>query len=214
MSNDVESLLRPVAPLLPVLVVERVDAALRLAELVQAAGGQGLELCLRTPAALDALQAVRRAFPELILGAGSVVSPAQMQRVARWVDFVVTPGLVPELIEAAQGCELPLLPGVMTPSEVLAAQLAGFRLVKLFPAEEAGGVDYLARLAGPFPDMRFCPTGGLNVEKLGAYLAEGNVPLVGGSWLAPLYLQRQEDWDSIGRRMQEAYTRARQRCGC
>ncbi len=214
MGSEICALLRPVAPLLPVLVVEKAESALRLAERVLEAGGQGLELCLRTPAALDALRAVKTAFPELILGAGSVVTPEQVQRVASSVDFAVTPGLVPQLVEAAATAELPLLPGVMTPSEVLAAQLAGFRLVKLFPAEEAGGVDYLARLAGPFPDMRFCPTGGVNADKLGAYLSEPNVALVGGSWLAPLYLQRQQDWDRIGRRIEAAYRQARQRCGC
>jgi 2-dehydro-3-deoxyphosphogluconate aldolase/(4S)-4-hydroxy-2-oxoglutarate aldolase len=192
-----EQMLRA-APVLPVIALERLDQALPLAEALLGGGLAALEITLRTPVALEAIRRLVRAFPAAHVGAGTVTTPEALRRVAdAGAAFAVSPGLTRPLLEAAATGDLPLLPGVMTPTEAMAAQDAGFQFLKLFPAEPAGGLPMLKALAGPFRDLRFCPTGGIGPDTAPAYLAQPNVICVGGSWLTPKALLDSGDWRAI-----------------
>jgi len=194
---NLESILRA-APVMPVIALDRLDQALPLAEALLEGGIPTLEVTLRTPVALEAIRLIRKAFPEEHVGAGTVTAPEALRQVAdAGAAFAVSPGLTRPLAEAAAGGALPLLPGVMTPAEVMTAVDAGFRFLKLFPAEQAGGLGMLKALAGPFPELRFCPTGGVTAASAPAYLAQPNVVCVGGSWLTPKALLDAGDWGAI-----------------
>lgn len=174
------------APVIPVLTIAKLEHAVPLARALARGGLPVLEVTLRTPVALEAIAAMRREVPEAIVGAGTLVKPEDFGAADRaGARFLVTPGLTPSLIEAARRTAVPLLPGIMTPSELLAARAEGFDTLKFFPAQQAGGVAMLKALSGPFPDILFCPTGGITPENAPAYLALPNVACVGGSWLAP-----------------------------
>lgn len=195
---DIASILAAARPVLPVLVIPRLEQAVPLARALAKGGARVLEVTLRTDDALAALQAITAELPELIVGAGSVVAPEQVEQVRQaGAHFIVSPGFSIDVVKAAGECELPLLPGVITPSEVMAAHAAGFRYLKFFPAELAGGVEFLKALAGPFGDIRFCPTGGVSADNVTRYLALENVVCVGGSWIAPGELIEQADWLQI-----------------
>lgn len=187
-----------VGPVIPVIVIEELAQAAPLARALVAGGVYVLEVTLRTPMALAAIRAMASEVPEAIVGVGTLTRPEEF---AKALDvgarFGISPGLTPVLIEAARDSGLPLLPGVMTPSDVIAARLAGFRELKLFPAQQAGGVDMLKALAGPFPDVTFCPTGGITAETAPAFLALPNVACVGGSWLTPKAALAGGDWEAI-----------------
>jgi 2-dehydro-3-deoxyphosphogluconate aldolase / (4S)-4-hydroxy-2-oxoglutarate aldolase len=185
-------------PVIPVIVVESIDAAVPMARALCAGGIRVLEVTLRTAPAMDSVRAIAAAVPEAIVGVGTVVEPGQF-RLARdaGARFAVTPGLTRELAEEAKAVGLPLLPGVMTPSEVIAALAAGFRELKFFPAQQAGGVGMLKALHGPFPQVRFCPTGGITAETAASFLSLPNVRCVGGSWLTPRKLLEQKDWPAV-----------------
>ncbi|HVC00819.1 MAG TPA: bifunctional 4-hydroxy-2-oxoglutarate aldolase/2-dehydro-3-deoxy-phosphogluconate aldolase [Steroidobacteraceae bacterium] len=186
------------APVIPVLTVRDIEHAAPLARALAAGGLRVLEITLRTPVALEAIAAMRAAVPEAVIGAGTLTRPADFAAAGRaGAQFGVTPGLTPELAAAARGARFPLLPGVMTPTELIAARSAGFEILKLFPAREAGGIGMLRALAGPFPDMAFCPTGGITRATATDYLAQPNVLCVGGSWLAPPELLAAGDWTGI-----------------
>ncbi|NNM62616.1 MAG: bifunctional 4-hydroxy-2-oxoglutarate aldolase/2-dehydro-3-deoxy-phosphogluconate aldolase [Steroidobacteraceae bacterium] len=186
------------APVIPVLTVSELAHAVPLARALVAGGLRVLEITLRTPVAIDAIAAMRAALPEAIIGAGTLVRPADFAAAERaGAQFGVTPGLTPELAAAARGARFPLLPGVMTPTELIAARAAGFDVLKLFPALQAGGVGMLRALAGPFPEARFCPTGGVTRATAVDYLALPNVLCVGGSWLAPSGMLAAGDWAGI-----------------
>ncbi|WP_243294378.1 bifunctional 4-hydroxy-2-oxoglutarate aldolase/2-dehydro-3-deoxy-phosphogluconate aldolase [Geothrix mesophila] len=204
MSASLETILRA-APVMPVIALDRLDQALPLAAALLEGGIPTLEVTLRTPVALEAIRQIRRAFPQAHVGAGTVTTPEALRQVAdAGAAFAVSPGLTRPLLEAAAGSGLPLLPGVMTPTEVMAAMDAGFRFLKLFPAEPAGGIPMLKALAGPFRDLAFCPTGGINPATAAAYLAQPNVVCVGGSWLAPKTLMDAGDWAAVTRLAREA----------
>lgn len=197
MSASLETILRA-APVMPVIALDRLDQALPLAAALLEGGIPTLEVTLRTPVALEAIRQIRRAFPQAHVGAGTVTTPEALRQVAdAGAAFAVSPGLTRPLLEAAAGSGLPLLPGVMTPTEVMAAMDAGFRFLKLFPAEPAGGIPMLKALAGPFRDLAFCPTGGISPATAAAYLAQPNVVCVGGSWLAPKTLMDAGDWAAV-----------------
>ncbi|PKO55638.1 MAG: keto-deoxy-phosphogluconate aldolase [Betaproteobacteria bacterium HGW-Betaproteobacteria-21] len=192
-------------PVMPVLVIENVADAVPLARALVDNGIRVLEVTLRTPNALAAIACLAEAVPEAVVGAGTVVSPEQLAAVERaGARFAVSPGLTPRLIAAARDTALPLLPGVMTASEAMAAAENGFTRLKLFPAQQAGGVGMLKALYGPLPELRFCPTGGVTVDNACEFLALPNVMCVGGSWLAPDALMRSGDWAEIGRRARAA----------
>ena len=157
-----------------------------------------LEVTLRTPVALAAIEAIRKQVPEAIVGAGTVTRPFELnQAIAAGAVFAVSPGLTGELIAAARNASIPLLPGVMTPSEAMAARDAGFSRLKLFPAQQAGGIGMLKAMAGPLPDLKFCPTGGITPETAADYLRLPNVVCVGGSWLAPEAALASGDWRAV-----------------
>jgi 2-dehydro-3-deoxyphosphogluconate aldolase/(4S)-4-hydroxy-2-oxoglutarate aldolase len=185
-------------PVIPVIVIDRLAHAVPLARALVAGGVRVLEVTLRTPAALQAMRAIVDEVDGAIVGAGTITRPADFEACRKaGAVFGVSPGLTAELVAGANASGLPLLPGVMTPSEVIAARGAGFRQLKLFPAQQAGGTGMLRALAGPFPDTTFCPTGGINAANAGEYLALPNVACVGGSWLAPADALSAGDWARI-----------------
>ena len=196
-----------VGPVIPVIVIEHLAQAVPLARALIAGGVRVLEVTLRTPVALTAVRAIVDEVPEAIVGVGTLTRPEDMtEALEAGARFGVSPGLTPSLIEAARDSGLPLLPGVMTPSEIIAARLAGFRELKLFPAQQAGGIGMLKALAGPFPDMIFCPTGGVTAETAPEFLALSNVACVGGSWLTPQAALAADDWQAITALAKQAST--------
>jgi 2-dehydro-3-deoxyphosphogluconate aldolase/(4S)-4-hydroxy-2-oxoglutarate aldolase len=194
-----------VGPVIPVIVIERLDDAVPLARALLAGGVRVLELTLSTPVALQAMEAIAGKVEGAIVGAGTITRPEDVGRcLDAGATFGVSPGLTAALIAAAKASRLPLLPGVMTPSEVMTARAAGFQQLKLFPAHQAGGVGLLKALAGPFADVMFCPTGGINAGNAREYLGLSNVACVGGSWLAPPEAIAAGDWASITALAREA----------
>jgi 2-dehydro-3-deoxyphosphogluconate aldolase/(4S)-4-hydroxy-2-oxoglutarate aldolase len=192
-------------PVIPVIVVERLEHAVPLAQALVAGGVKVLEVTLRTPAALAVIEAMARAVPEALVGAGTLRSATDV-RAARSAGarFGVSPGYTREIGSACRDAGLPLLPGVATAGEVMAASADGHAFLKFFPASAAGGGPMLKALAGPFPDITFCPTGGIGAETAPQYLALPNVRVVGGSWLTPADAVRAGDWGRITRLAREA----------
>lgn len=173
-------------PVLPVVILERLEDAVPLARALVAGGLPAIEVTLRTPVALDAIRAIADEVPEIAVGAGTIVRPEQAEQAeAAGARFLVSPGTTRALLGAMADTGLPFLPGTATVSEVLAVLEAGFTEMKFFPAEAAGGAPYLRSIASPVSDARFCPTGGITPATATDYLALPNVGCVGGSWLAP-----------------------------
>jgi 2-dehydro-3-deoxyphosphogluconate aldolase/(4S)-4-hydroxy-2-oxoglutarate aldolase len=192
-------------PVIPVLTINDVAQAVPLARALTAGGLRVLEITLRTPAALASVEAIRGAVPEAIVGVGTLMRPVDFAAAGRaGAQFGVSAGLTPELAAAARGARFPLMPGVMTPTEALSALQAGFDVLKFFPAEQAGGVAMLRALGAPFPDLLFCPTGGITRITASGYLGLQNVLCVGGSWLAPAELLNGGDWSGIEALAREA----------
>jgi 2-dehydro-3-deoxyphosphogluconate aldolase/(4S)-4-hydroxy-2-oxoglutarate aldolase len=195
------------APIIPVLTLDDVDHAVPLARALVTGGLPVLEVTLRTPVAFGCIEAIRKAIPDAIVGVGTLTRAIEIAAAGRaGAQFGVTPGLTPELAAAAQGARFPLLPGIMTPTEVMAACRAGFNVLKFFPAHLAGGVAMLRALAAPFPDTLFCPTGGITLASAPDYLALANVVSVGGSWMAPQSLVDARDWRGIETLARDAAT--------
>ena len=187
-----------VGPVIPVIVIDELAHAVPLARALVAGGVRVLEVTLRTPAALDAIRAITQEVNDAIVGVGTISRAEHFQQaIDAGARFGISPGLTAELIDAARGSKLPLLPGVMTPSDVIAARAAGFFALKLFPARQAGGIGMLKALSGPFPDVTFCPTGGVTAANAPAYLALPNVGCVGGSWLTPQAAVKAGEWGEI-----------------
>ena len=196
--SDSPGALLDVVPVLPVVVLERLEDAVPVARALVAGGLPAIELTLRTPAALDAIRAISAEVPEILVGAGTVVTPGQAkQALDVGAGFLVSPGSTPALLSAMAETGLPFLPGTSTVSEVLAALELGLTELKFFPAEAAGGAAYLRSVAGPVPAARFCPTGGITPASAPDYLALPNVGCVGGSWLTPPDLVASGDWAAI-----------------
>ncbi len=187
-------------PVIPVIVLQRLEHAVPLAEALLAGGVKVLEVTLRTPAALRCIEAIAKAVPQALVGAGTIRSAADA-RAARDAGsvFGVSPGYTAAVGAACRDAGLPLLPGVATASEVMAAMADGLSFLKFFPASAAGGLPLLKALHGPFPDVRFCPTGGITPESAPSYLALANVPVCGGSWLTPNDAIEAGDWSRITR---------------
>jgi len=192
-------------PVIPVIVINDLAQAVPLARALVAGGVRVLEVTLRTPVALAAVRAIADAVKEAIVGVGTITSPEDFGlAIAAGARFGVSPGLTPVLIEAARACSLPMLPGVMTPSEAIAARAAGFTELKLFPAQQAGGISMLKALSGPLPDLTFCPTGGVTQASARDFLALSNVGCVGGSWLTPADVVAAGDWGRVTALAREA----------
>jgi 2-dehydro-3-deoxyphosphogluconate aldolase/(4S)-4-hydroxy-2-oxoglutarate aldolase len=184
------------APVIPVLTVEQLAHAAPLAKALYAGGLKVLEITLRTDAALDVIAAMRVAVPDALVGAGTLLRPQDFKRAHDvGAQFAVTPGLTPELAEAARIVGFPLLPGIVTPGEILLALHFGYDTLKFFPAQQAGGVAMLQAFNGPFADVAF--TGGISRETAPAFLKLSNVLCVGGSWVAPKALVEKGDWAGI-----------------
>ncbi|MFL6715095.1 MAG: bifunctional 4-hydroxy-2-oxoglutarate aldolase/2-dehydro-3-deoxy-phosphogluconate aldolase [Burkholderiaceae bacterium] len=183
---------------IPVIAIDDINHAVPLARALVAGGIRVLEVTLRTAHGLPAIRAMAEQVPDAIVGVGTLTQPREFAAARdAGAVFGVSPGLTPALIEAARTSGLPLLPGVMTPSEVMAAREAGFHQLKLFPAMQAGGVGMLNALAGPLGDVTFCPTGGVSQDNAPQFLACRNVACVGGSWLTPKDALVAGDWDRI-----------------
>lgn len=193
------------APVIPVLVVEEPADAVPLARALVEGGLPVLEVTLRTPVALDAIQAMVEAVPGAVIGAGTLLASDDVRRAkAAGASFGVSPGSTPRLLDAAEVEGLPMLPGVATPSEAMTAAERGCEVMKFFPAASIGGASALKAWAGPLPSLRFCPTGGIGASNAADYLALPNVLCVGGSWVAPADLLRRRDWAGITRLAREA----------
>lgn len=185
-------------PVVPVIILERVEDAVLLARALCDGGVRVLEVTLRTKAALACIEAIAKAVPEAIVGAGTIRSADDARAAsAAGARFAVSPGLTEAIAHACEASALPLLPGVATPSEVMRARELGFSFVKLFPASVVGGVAMLKALASPFADVLFCPTGGITPDTAPQYLALPNVAVVGGSWLTPADAIKKGDWAKI-----------------
>ena len=192
-------------PVIPVIVLRRVEDAVPLAEALLVGGVKVLEVTMRTDAALACIEAITRALPEAIIGAGTIRNALDARAAhAVGAQFAVSPGYTAEVGAACRDLKLPLLPGVATASEVMAASAAGHRLLKFFPAQQAGGVPMLKALGGPFTDVLFCPTGGITLETAPQFLALPNVKVCGGSWLTPQDAVDAKDWARITRLAREA----------
>jgi len=191
--------------ILPVIVIENAELAVPMAEALLEGGVDAMEITLRHACALDAIARVAKAVPAMCVGAGTLTRPEDFGRVASAGGrFAVSPGLTPALHAAARATGLPFIPGVMTPSEVIAARELGYALLKLFPAAQAGGLGMLKALASPFADVRFCPTGGVSADTLKDFLRLPNVALVGGSWLTPADAVQARDWQRVTAQARQA----------
>lgn len=185
-------------PVVPVMVIKKLEHAVPLAKALLAGGIKVLEITLRTPVAVDAIRAISREVSEAVVGAGTVTTPEELKEVAEaGAVFAISPGLTPELLEAANAGSIALIPGVSTISELMTGITRGYNHFKFFPAAAAGGVKMLQSIAGPFPQITFCPTGGISPANYKEYLALDNVACIGGSWLVPADAIEQEDWQKI-----------------
>ena len=205
-SRDAETAaIMALAPVIPVLTVHSVEDALGQARALAAGGLLAIEVTLRTPSALAAIAAIAKAVPHAVVGAGTITTPGQIgEAVAAGARFLVSPGATRALAEAAAAAPVPFLPGCATASEVMALREFGFRALKLFPAEAVGGAKLLASLAAPLADLRFCPTGGIDLAKARDYLALPNVACVGGSWMLPKEALAKGDYATVERLAREA----------
>ncbi|MEU3981723.1 bifunctional 4-hydroxy-2-oxoglutarate aldolase/2-dehydro-3-deoxy-phosphogluconate aldolase [Streptomyces sp. NPDC026672] len=193
------------APVVPVVVIEDAADAVPLARALVAGGLPAIEVTLRTPAALDAIRAVAAEVPDAVVGAGTVLTPEQVGlAVAAGARFLVSPGWTDGLLTAMRASGVPCLPGVSTTSEVVALLERGVREMKFFPAQAAGGTAYLRSLAGPLPQARFCPTGGIGPANAAEYLALPNVGCVGGTWMLPPDALAARDWPRVETLAREA----------
>lgn len=186
------------SPVVPVVVLDDVDTAAPVARALVDGGIKVIELTLRTPVALEAIERIAAEVPEIVIGAGTVVDPEQAKAAAAaGAQFLVSPGSTPAVLDAMADTGLPVLPGCATISEAMALRERGITEVKFFPAEASGGAAFLASVRGPLPDLRFCPTGGITPANAPDYLALPNVGCVGGTWLTPADAVRDGDWQRI-----------------
>jgi 2-dehydro-3-deoxyphosphogluconate aldolase/(4S)-4-hydroxy-2-oxoglutarate aldolase len=189
----------------PVIVITHPDQAVPMAHALLEGGIDVMEITLRHAAGLPAIEQVAKQVPQMHVGAGTVTRAHEMARVkAAGASFALSPGMTEALVQAAIDCQLPFMPGVMTPGELMTARDHGFGLVKLFPAAQAGGLAMLKAMSGPLGDMRFCPTGGVSLSNMREFLKQPNVEMVGGSWLTPVEVVEAGNWAEITRLAREA----------
>lgn len=192
-------------PVVPVIVIDRLEDAVPLAKALIAGGVKVLEVTLRTPVALEAIKKIIKEVPEAVVGAGTVTSVEQLKEVTEaGVEFIITPGITDAILKAGVEGSVPLIPGIATISELLTAQEYGLTALKFFPAEINGGVAALKAFAGPCGYMKFCPTGGVNPKNYRDYLALNNVLCVGGTWFIPTDAIAQGDFAKITQLAKEA----------
>ena len=193
------------APVVPVITIEEAKAAVPLARALVAGGLRVIEITLRTPGAAEAARAIIAEVPEALVGIGTVLTGKDLERAAALrAAFAISPGQSAELLDAAAAGDLPFAPGIQTPSDLIACVTRGFDLVKFFPAVPAGGLPALSALAGPFPQLRYCPTGGISEANVAQWLAHPKVVAVGGSWVAPASDIKAGNWATIESRARAA----------
>ncbi len=196
------------APVIPVIVIENPDDAVPLAQALVDGGLPVLEVTLRSAAAMQAVREIATRVSGASVGVGTVTRPEQFAEAKEaGAQFAVSPGLTDTLADASRDLEMPFLPGVFTPSDVMRAQERGYRALKLFPAQQAGGIAMLKALHGPLPGVKFCPTGGIGADDFAAYLALPNVACVGGSWVCPKSAIESRDWEQVKRLAGDALRR-------
>ncbi len=194
-------------PIVPVLVINKVEEALPIAEALLAANIRVLEVTLRTPAALDVISAIAKELPEAIIGSGTVTNRQQLQQsYDAGAKFAISPGLTKDLLQAGNEGNIALIPGISSISELMDGADFGYDHLKFFPAEASGGVKAIKSIGGPFPDIRFCPTGGINLNNVRDYLALPNVVCCGGSWLVSSDIVDNKNWAEITRLANQALT--------
>ncbi|RFC67612.1 MULTISPECIES: 2-dehydro-3-deoxy-phosphogluconate aldolase [Mesorhizobium] len=194
-------------PVIPVLKISDVAHAVPLARALARGGLPAIEITLRTGHALEAIRRAAAEVPEAIVGAGTILNPKQFEEAEKaGAKFIVSPGITPALLAESAGSEVPLLPGAITPGEIMAARDAGLDFLKFFPAEQAGGASFLKALASPIADVIFCPTGGVSAKNAMDYLRLPNVACVGGSWVAPDNMVNEGRWGEIEALAREAST--------
>ena len=186
------------SPVMPVVTIDDAAHAEPLARVLLASGVRTIEVTLRTPAALEAIRAIAKNAPDMIVGAGTVLSIADLDAaIEAGARYALSPGATPKLMKAARNAKIPFVPGVATSSEIMRGLDLGYTHFKFFPAEQLGGVAALKAQHGPLPNAKFCPTGGISADKASSYLALPNVLCVGGSWIAPADKIKAQDWNAI-----------------
>ena len=184
--------------IIPVLVIKEVDDALPIAEAILASGIKVLEVTLRTPAALDVIKEISTHLPQAVVGAGTITNAEMLAKArAAGSKFAISPGLTKDLLKAGKAGDIALIPGISSISELMDGIDLGYDHLKFFPAEASGGVKAIKSIGGPFPDVRFCPTGGINIDNINDYLALPNVACCGGSWLVTDKIVKQKNWSAI-----------------
>lgn len=192
-------------PVVPVLVINDVEKAVPLAKALMEGGIKVLEVTLRTPAAIDVIKRIAQEVPDSLIGAGTVTNAQQLKAVVEaGAKFAISPGMTADLLKAGMDSEIPLIPGISSTSDLMKGKDAGYTHMKFFPAEASGGVKAIKSISGPFPDVTFCPTGGIGPNNYNDYLALNNVKCVGGSWLAPDDAIESGDWARITQLAKEA----------
>ena len=198
-------------PVVPVLVINDVEKAVPLAKALMEGGIKVLEVTLRTPAAIDVIKRIAEEVPDSLIGAGTVTNAQQLKAVVEaGAKFAISPGMTADLLKAGMDAEIPLIPGISSTSDLMKGKDAGYTHMKFFPAEASGGVKAIKSISGPFPDVTFCPTGGIGPNNYNDYLALNNVKCVGGSWLAPDDAIEAGDWARITQLAKEAVAGANQ----
>ena len=202
--SQIETIMRR-CRVIPVMVIDELDDAVPMAQALVAGGLNVLEITLRTSCALAAIAEIKAAVPQAIVGAGTVIDALSLEAaIDAGAEFLVSPGCTEALARQALATDVPLLPGIATPSEAMALMAMGFHYLKFFPAEAAGGTAMLKSIGGPLPQLKFCPTGGVNPDNLEAYLALDNVLCVGGSWMLDKQLVAEKNWQTIQKLAAEA----------
>lgn len=197
------------SPVMPVMVIQQLDDAIPLAHALVAGGINVLEITLRTPVALEAIKLISQNVKDAIVGAGTIANPAQLRAAEEaGALFAISPGITPALLDAASNSHIPLIPGIASLSELMSVMEYGFDHCKFFPAEAAGGIQMLKAIYGPFPQVTFCPTGGISPGNFNDYLQLPNVACVGGSWLAPQNFVNEKNWLKITELAQKAISDA------
>ncbi|WQV07590.1 bifunctional 4-hydroxy-2-oxoglutarate aldolase/2-dehydro-3-deoxy-phosphogluconate aldolase [Helicobacter pylori] len=187
-----------ISPIVPVVVIEDLKDAVPLAQSLVEGGVPIIEVTLRSNCALEAIELIAKNVPKMRVGAGTILNSNQLEQAQnRGAEFLISPGLTPSLLEYAKKKDMPLIPGVSSSSEVMQALELGYSALKFFPAEYCGGAKLLNAFNGPFKGVKFCPTGGISVDNMHAYLKLENVLCVGGSWLTPKNLVQNKEWDKI-----------------
>lgn len=192
-------------PVIPVIKITDAKDAVPLARALARGGLRAIEITLRTDAALEAIRRAAAEVEEAVVGAGTILNARQFEEASKaGSQFIVSPGITSQLLSAAANSPVPLLPGAITPGEIMAAREAGLDFLKFFPAEQAGGAAFLKALSSPIADVKFCPTGGIGAKNANDYLSLSNVICVGGSWVAPDEMVKAGDWAGIEALAREA----------